>query len=68
MSKTVAGIVMLCGPVVAIASSTVGHAVSDAFPSPSQDWISDLAGYAGMVGVLVGAGMFFYGAMMFARK
>lgn len=68
MSKTVSGFVLVGGIALAIVASVVAVVGATGSKSPATDFMYDCIKFGGFAGVLAGAGMFFYGAMHFARK
>jgi len=68
MSKTAAGFLLVGGILLAIVSATFAGLAANTLASPSDDWFYDLIKYSGIAGLLIGVGMFFYGAMVFSRK
>lgn len=68
MSKTVSGFVLVGGIATAIVFAIVAAVGATGSKSPATDFMYDCIKFGGFAGVLVGAGMFFYGAMHFSRK
>jgi hypothetical protein len=68
MNKTANGFVLVGGIVVALISGVFVAAGSSTPSSPGMDFYYDLVKYAGIFGVLVGIGMFFFGAKGFAAE
>lgn len=68
MSKTWAGVVMLSGLALVVITGRVVGSMQETGGSPADDWYYDLLSYGGLAIGLVGVGMFFYGAMVFARR
>jgi len=68
MSKTEAGFLSVAGLVCAIVFATMAGMSARANRDISSDWFYDALKYTGILGALVGVGMFFYGALIFARK
>lgn len=68
MKKTTSGFVLVGGIVLSIVSAIVAVIGATGSQSPSTDALYDGIKYAGFLGVLGGAALFFYGSMLFARK
>jgi hypothetical protein len=66
MNKTGHGFMLVGGIIVALLSGVFVAAGSSTPSSPGMDFYYDLIKYAGILGVLVGIGMFFFGAKGFA--
>lgn len=66
MSKTALGFILVGGILVALVSGVFVAAGSSTPSSPGMDFYYDLVKYTGILGVLVGIGMFFFGAKGFA--
>lgn len=53
---------------MAIVAAVIAAVGATGSKSPATDFMYDCIKFGGFAGVLAGAGMFFYGAMHFARK
>lgn len=68
MNKTLSGLILVVGPIVAVIGSQVSTYANNKTTSPANDWFYDLLNIAGAGMILSGLAMFFFGAMWFARK
>lgn len=69
MSKTLSGMILLGGLAVAVIAGRGGQiAANSNVNDPSLDWYYNLLSFGSMAGIVLGLGMFFAGAMFFARK
>lgn len=67
MTKTKAGIILVSGPLIAVIGGTISSVANNAASTPQTDWFYSLWNGVGMVLILAGIGMFFFGAMQFSR-
>lgn len=68
MSKTTAGFVLVGGLALTAVSGMFAAWAGNAVGSPSSDLFYDVMGWLGILGALVGLGMFFFGAKRFAQS
>lgn len=68
MNKTVAGCVMVAGPLVAWFGADISAKANNQPSTPDTDWYYSMLNGVGGLMILAGLVMFFYGAMRFARK
>lgn len=67
MSKTTAGIVLVAGIGVVMLGVGIRGTGHSASLDPADDWYYSMVNYAGLAVGLLGIGMFFAGALRFAR-
>lgn len=68
MNKALAGVTLISGPIVAIFGAGISSRANNAASTPDTDWYYSCINGVGIGVVLLGLGMFFIGAMVFARK
>jgi|GEM_PF-4652906 hypothetical protein len=68
MSKTAAGVILVAGPIVALLGGDISATANNQPSTPDTDWYYSMINGFGILLILAGLGMFFYGAMKFARK
>jgi multidrug transporter EmrE-like cation transporter len=68
MTKVQSGIVLVSGPIVSAIGGAISSMANNASSTPQTDWYYSLWNGVGMVLILVGVGMFFFGAMRFSQK
>lgn len=68
MSKTVAGFLIVLGPVLALFGGAFSAKANNATSTPDTDWYFSVLNGVGIVLILIGLGMFFFGAKRFAAK
>lgn len=68
MSKTLAGVTLISGPIVAIFGAGISSRANNAASTPDTDWYYSCINGVGIAFVLLGLAMFFVGAMAFARR
>jgi hypothetical protein len=68
MNKTKSGFMLIGGVLVALIGAGISSTANNTRSTPSTDWIYSLANGFGMITILAGLAMFFFGAMWFARK
>jgi len=68
MPKTTAGIVLVAGIFVSFIAAMIGRSATNASLDPSLDTYYALVEYGSMAGIVAGLGLFFWGAVVFARK
>ena len=67
MTKTIAGFVLVAGLFAFVIGGMIASWAGGVVGSPLDDWKYDLYGYAGTGVAMAGVGMFFTGALVFAR-
>ncbi len=66
MSRTVAGILIVLGPLLALFGGAFSAKANNAPSTPDTDWYYSVLNGVGMILILIGLGMFFFGAKRFA--
>lgn len=67
MSKLAAGVILVAGPLVALLGGDISATANNQPSTPDTDWYYSMINWCGILLILGGLGMFFYGAMRFAR-
>jgi hypothetical protein len=68
MSKTVAGFMVTLGPLLAWFGGEFSAKANNAASTPDTDWYYSVKNGIGVILILIGLGMFFFGAKRFATK
>lgn len=67
MTKAKSGLILVAGPVIAAIGAGISSRANSANSTPDTDWWFSLLNGCGILTILVGLGMFFFGAMRFSR-
>lgn len=68
MKKTTSGVVLVAGPLLALAGGVVSSYANRQDSTPDMDWQWNLINGVGVLMMLTGLMAFFLGAMWFSRK
>ncbi len=67
MQKRTSGMLLILGVAIALAGGALSSHATRAQSTPDTDWWFSMLNGCGMLAIVVGLGMFFFGAMRFSR-
>jgi hypothetical protein len=68
MKKTASGFMLVGGVVVALIGAEISGSANNASSTPDTDWYYSVINGCGILTIMAGLVMFFFGAMWFAKK
>ncbi len=67
MSKTTSGFILVAGPIISCIGGGISSYATSVDSTPDTDWQYDVLNGVGVIVVLIGIAMFFFGALRFSR-